>query len=94
MRCIGDLKGQIRWFLTLSARSLPVFTKPNASPSVTTVCPLLYTPPPPFFPLFLSLPPSDPVTAALTQGLPNKRFQTFIQINIASKKKSILNEYI
>lgn len=73
MRCIGDLKGQIRWFLTLSARSLPVFTEPNASPSVASVCPLLYTPPPslspslhslrflpslPFLPFSFSLPPS------------------------------------
>lgn len=41
-----DLKGQIRWFLTLSARSLPVFTEPNASPSVTSACPLLYPPAP------------------------------------------------
>lgn len=73
---IGDLKGQIRWFLTLSARSLPVFTEPNASPSVTSVCPLLYTPSLPFLPLSFSLPPSDPVTAPLTQGLPNKHFQT------------------
>lgn len=79
MRCIGDLKGQIRWFLTLAARSLPVFTKPNASPSAPSVCPLLN--PPPFFPL--SLLPSDPVTAALTRELPNKHFQTFIQICVA-----------
>lgn len=55
MRCIGDLKGQIRWFLTLSARSLPVFAEPNASPSVTSVCPLLCPPPLPSLP---SLPPS------------------------------------
>lgn len=54
---IGDLKGQIRWFLTLSARSLPVFTEPNASPSVTSVCPLLYTPSLPF-PSSLSPSPS------------------------------------
>lgn len=78
MRCIGDLKGQIRWFLTLSARSLPVFAEPNASPSATSVCPLLYPPPLPSPPLPTSLllppslPPSDPVTAPLTQGLPNK----------------------
>lgn len=55
MRCIGDLKGQIRWFLTLSARSLPVFTEPNASPSVASVCPLLY--PPPFLPLSFAVSP-------------------------------------
>lgn len=45
MRCIGDLKGQIRWFLTLSARSLPVLTEPNASPSATSGSPLLRSPP-------------------------------------------------
>lgn len=45
-RCICDLKGQIRCFLTLSAGSLPVFADPNASPSATSVCPLLYPPPP------------------------------------------------
>lgn len=39
---IGNLKGQIRRFLPLSARSLPVFAVPNASPSVTSVGPLLY----------------------------------------------------
>ncbi|KAF3845275.1 hypothetical protein F7725_008438 [Dissostichus mawsoni] len=38
--------GQIRCFLTLSAGSLPVFADPNASPSATSVCPLLYPPPP------------------------------------------------
>lgn len=68
MCCIGDLKGQIRWFLTLSARSLPVFTEPNASPSVTSACPLLYPPPALFLPLSFSLPRSDGVTADLARG--------------------------
>lgn len=55
-----DLKGQIRCFLTLSARSLPVFAEPNASPSNTSVCPLLYTPllPSSSLPPSLILPPS------------------------------------
>lgn len=82
----GDLKGQIRWFLTLSALcSLPVFAEPNASPSAASVCPLLQQTPllllssspstlPPSLLLPLSLPPSDPVTAPLTQNLPNPRF--------------------
>ena len=102
MRCIGDLKGQIRWFLTLSARSLPVFTEPNASPSVASVCPLLYTPPPsfppfpslrflpslPFLPLSFSLPPSDPVTAPFAQGLQNKHSRMFARSDRTNSSKS------
>lgn len=57
---IGNLKGQIRCALPLSARSLPVFAVPNASPSVTSVYPLLYRLPPFASSLSLfSLLPSD-----------------------------------
>lgn len=57
---IGNLKGQIRCFLPLSARSLPVFAVPNASLSVTSVYPLLYHLPPFTSSLSLSsLLPSD-----------------------------------
>lgn len=64
-RYIGDLKGQIRCFLTLSARSLPVFAEPNASPSGTSVYPLLYHLPPfsPSLSPSFSLLPSDDSTS-------------------------------
>ena len=39
MRWFSDLKGQVRFFP--SPRSLHVFAEPNATPSVTHVCPLL-----------------------------------------------------
>lgn len=64
-RSMGDLKGQIRCFLTLSARSLPVFAEPNASPSGTSVYPLLYHLPPfsPSLSPSFSLLPSDDSTS-------------------------------
>lgn len=46
---------------TLSARSLPVFAEPNASPSAPTVCPLLCSP----FLLLLLLPSSFPPSLLL-----------------------------